>query len=119
MQACENNEPDAFFELANCYFEGSDGFPQDHEAAFELFVKGGQFGHAECLLNAGVMSYSGIGANQGKRQAFHFYQQAGEMGNLQAWSNLAAMYATGEGGVEKNMSVAKYLTEFVKNMSDR
>lgn len=119
LRACQHEEPDALYELGTCYAEGTDGFEQNNEKAFNAFVQGAAFNHSECLLNAGVMAYKGLGAKEDKRRAFLFYQKAGENGNLQAWSNLAAMYAFGEGGVEKNLPVARYLKEFVERMSSQ
>eukprot|EP01138_Halocafeteria_seosinensis_P008120 gb/GECG01008298.1/.p1 GENE.gb/GECG01008298.1/~~gb/GECG01008298.1/.p1 ORF type:complete len:572 (+),score=69.56 gb/GECG01008298.1/:1-1716(+) len=117
IRACAHEESDALYELGTCYATGSEEFEQDYENAFNAFVKGAALNHSECLLNAGVMAYNGLGTEKDKRRAFLFYQKAGENGNLQAWSNLAAMYAVGEGGVEKNLPVARYLREFVERMS--
>ena len=49
---------------------------------------------------------------QDHRKAFEMYQQAGELGSMQAWRNVAAMYATGE-GVPKCEQTARSIMQFV------
>jgi hypothetical protein len=50
---------------------------------------------------------------QDPKKAAELYQLAGELGCIQAWKNLATMYATGH-GVKKCEQTAQQLLDFVK-----
>jgi TPR repeat protein len=50
-------------------------------------------------------------------QAFLTYQRAAEGGSEQAWRNLAAMYALGQ-GTEKNETIAAHILKTIKGQGE-
>ena len=78
----------AIFTLGLKYRDGDDGFPQDYDKAFELFVRAGELGCAEAYCNVGVVYYNGRGVEIDKKKATHYFKLAAIGGNIEARYNL-------------------------------
>ena len=84
----ELDDAEAIFNLGNYYRDGEDGFPQDYDKAFELFVRAGDLGSAESYCNIGFAYENGNGAEIDKKKANHYYKLAAIRGNVNARYNL-------------------------------
>ena len=78
----------ATFTLGCNYRHGEDGFPQDYEKAFELYVRAGKLGSAESYNNVGRAYSNGNGAEIDEKKANHYYKLAAIGGNVYARYNL-------------------------------
>jgi TPR repeat protein len=63
------NDPGAICLLANCYFKGLDGFPQDQLKAIELFSRAADLGFSKAHSHLG-MDYYEVGDM--KKAKFHY-----------------------------------------------
>ena len=88
----EVSDADAIFKLGNNYRNGEDGFPQDFDKAFELFVRAGELGSAKAYNNVGHAYYNGRGAEIDKKKANHYFRLAAMGGDVYARHNLRALF---------------------------
>lgn len=112
-EAAAADHADALFELGDAHYHGRDGYPVSLVAALKYYERAAASGHAGALLSAGAMHYHGHGTKQDHEAAFGRYQAAADMGNMQAWRNIAAMYAAGE-GVPASVPTAKAILAMVQ-----
>ena len=84
----EVDDAEAMFRLGNNYRDGKDGFPQDYNKAFELFVRAGDIGHADAYSNIGRAYFNGKGAGIDKKKSKHYFKLAAIEGNVNARHNL-------------------------------
>ena len=81
----------------------------------DLLIRAAATNHPDALVTLGALHYSGLPAANlasDKRKAFELYNTAAELGSQQAWRNLAAMYALGD-GVPKSEEVARQIMSVV------
>ena len=78
----------AIFNLGNYYRRGDNGFPQDDDKAFELFVRAGELGCAKAYCLIGHAYYNGRGVEIDKKKANQYYKLAAIGGNINARHNL-------------------------------
>lgn len=113
-RAVEGGSVDAVFTRGHSHYHGTEGYQQSYEKALEDFISGAKAGHADCAVSAGAMLHSGTGVPKDQRQAFDFYQLAGELGSQEGWQNVVACYLSGE-GVTKSLETAQYIAETMLN----
>ena len=87
----EKGNADAFYRLAFYYAEGSDGMPQDHQKANELWLKAGELGCAKAYSKLGYSYDNGRGVEIDKMKAKHYWEFAAMNGNVHARFNLGAL----------------------------
>jgi len=109
-RAVDAGSVDAMFTRGHSYYHGTEGYVQNHQRAFEDFLRAADEGHAESAVSAGAMLHNGIGVQRNQTKAFELYQMAGELGSVEGWKNVVACYATGE-GVPKSLETAKYIAD--------
>ena len=80
----EVGDAEAIFTLGCYYGNGDNGFPQDYNKAFELFVRAGDLGHAGAYCNVGDAYEFGNGVEIDEKKANHYYKLAAMGGNVYA-----------------------------------
>jgi len=88
IKRVEMNDPIAIYNIGVCYREGTDGFPQDHVKALELWHRAGKLGHAGAYCKIGYAYNNGEGVEVDKKKARHYYELAAMKGNAMARFNL-------------------------------
>ena len=78
----------AIFTLGCNYHRGDNGFPQDYDKAFELFIRAGDLGSTGAYCNVGCAYYNGSSVEMDKKKANHYYKLAAIRGNVNARHNL-------------------------------
>ena len=79
-----HNHPGGIFNLAICYEQGV-GVKKSMTTARKLYEIASRFGHAKALYNLGVFSSQGLGgANKDSQQAKQYFEQAANLGNIEA-----------------------------------
>ena len=87
----ELGDSQAIFTLGCYYREGDDGFPQDYDKAFELFVRAGDLGHATAYCDVGSAYENGNGVEIDEKKATYYYKLAAIRGDVNARCNLGTM----------------------------
>lgn len=89
-------DPYAFYELANCYFEllGNRG---NEQLAFELYERAALLDHADAMNNLADMYFNGEGTEVDERKAFEWFTKAAHVGVAEAKYTLGIMYEQGIG----------------------
>jgi len=116
-QAANYGDADALFLRAYCLYNGEDGYSQDYSKALKGFIASGEAGNADGFVSAGAMLHRGgygTAVQQDQRRAFEFYQEAAEMDSKEAWRNLVACYALGE-GIPKCEQTSQYIAKTMLN----
>ena len=85
------NDPEALRTLGFHYTFGSDGFPEDHTKAVELYKRASELGSAAGHYNLGKSYILGRGVDKDVKKAIHHFQIAAMMGNELARHNLGTM----------------------------
>ena len=84
----ELDDAHAIYGLGCFYSKGSNGLPQDHAKALELWHKAAEFSHASALYNIGNAYYAGDGVERDENKAYHYWELAAMEGDAQARHNL-------------------------------
>ena len=87
----EKGNANACCMLAEAYWWGMYGFPQDRAKANELFLKAGELGCAGAYFNLGSAYQHGHGVEIDTKKSNHFFELAAINGNVQARNNLGCM----------------------------
>jgi TPR repeat protein len=113
-RAAEANHGPALLQLGQFLARGEEGFEQNARAAMEAFLRAGEQGEAGGFASAGALVYSGMGGSEPPNfvHALALYQRAADMGDLDAWRNIADMYERGQ-GVSQSAAHARYIREHV------
>ena len=90
----ELGDAEAIFTLGYHYRDGEDGFPQDDDKAFELFVRAGELGHAKAYWNVGYAYENGNGVEKDEKKANHYYKLAAIWGDMTSRSYLGVVEET-------------------------
>ena len=96
----ELGDAKAIYTLGCYYRNGDDGFPQDYDKAFELFVRAGDLGSAKAYNNAGYAYEIGRGVEINEKMADHYYKLAAIGGDINARHNLG-VYEEEEGNMNR------------------
>ena len=91
MKRVEANDAYAVRNLGCYYDKGTNGYPQDHKKAFELFRRAAELGHAGAYTNIGYAHNNGEGVEVDKEKANHYYELAAMRGDSMARHNLGVM----------------------------
>ena len=87
----ELGDAGAMSNLACWYYNGSDGLPQDHAKALELWHRAAELGHALSYHNIGSAYYAGNGVVRDEKKAKHYYELAAMGGDAVARYNLGVL----------------------------
>ena len=103
-EAAKSNDPNAYYELANCYFEmlGNRG---SEEQAFILYKRAAQKNHRDAMNNLADMYLNGEGTAIDEKKAFEWFTKAAELGVVEAMYTLGILYEQGL-GTEMNEAFA-------------
>jgi len=82
------NDAKAMLKVGINYFQGLEGYPQDHAKGLELWHRAGELGHVKSYCNVGVAYHDGIGVEVDKKKAIHYYELAAIGGCEKARYNL-------------------------------
>ena len=85
----EVGDTEAIFHFGCNYHRGDNGFPQDYDKAFELFIRAGDLGSTEAYSNIGYSYENGNGVEIDKKKANHYYKLAAIGGIVISRYNLA------------------------------
>ena len=77
----EVGDTEAIFHFGCNYHRGDNGFPQDYDKAFELFIRAGDLGSTEAYSNIGYSYENGNGVEIDTKKANHYYKLAAIEGN--------------------------------------
>ena len=95
-EAAKNNDPNAYYELANCYFEelGNRG---SEEQAFKFYERAALQNHPDAMNNLADMYLNGEGTAVNERKAYEWFLKAADCGVIEAMYTLGIMYEQGLG----------------------
>lgn len=93
----EKGDPEAQNDLGCCYYDGSDGFPQDYYLAYSWLSKAVEHGCLSGLVLIGECYYYGYGVEQNYSKAVKMYLRGTEIGDMECMDNLAYCYSKGIG----------------------
>ncbi len=111
LQAAELGDEEALYYLGTEAYE-----TKDYNGALKLWQRAGAEGSAEGWCNAGALLYQGCESfPPNVKEAFVAYQNAVELGSVEALRNLASMHARGE-GTPVDLKTAKYLLNFATKL---
>jgi hypothetical protein len=82
------NDPEAFVMLGDFYRNGSNGLPEDHEKAFELYTKAADLGSIIAHRRIGACYYDGKGTTNDVNKAKYYFEIAAMKGDTLARYNL-------------------------------
>ncbi len=92
QMAANSGSPQAQFDLAALYNEGTGGFAMDKVHACELFEKAADQGHLRAMHNAGFCYEAGTGGKKDDSKAIGYYTKAAEAGSTRAQHNLGILF---------------------------
>ena len=105
LQAAEQGNAEAQFNLGNMYREGR-GVRQDDAEAVRWYRQAAEQGDAQAQTNLGLMYANGLGVRQDDAEAFGWFRQAADQGFAIAQTNLGVMYDDGR-GVRQDRALAQ------------
>ncbi len=82
-----------------------------YDYAASVFGSHADKGNGDAQFNIALMYHSGLGVARDEGQALEWYERAAENGHEMAQAYLAAGYAEGWFGLEKNAQKARYWSE--------
>lgn len=103
-KAAKQNNRDAQFWLAYCYYHGF-GTEQNHEASFELFKQSAGQGSSDAMVFIALSYLKGKGVESNDSRALHWLNKAVELNNDYAIYLMGFMHASGK-AVTKNLKTA-------------
>ena len=108
-EAANNDDPNAYYELANCYIEelGNRG---SEAQAFTLYERAALKNHPDAMNNLADMYLNGEGTAIDEYKAHEWFSKAAELGVVEAMYTLGIMYEQGLGTeVNEDVAVQYYL----------
>ena len=87
----EANDPKAINNQGCYYRDGTNGYPQDHNKAMELFHRAAELGFAVAYGEIGWAYDRGSGVEVDEKKATHYYELAAISGDVQARYNLGQL----------------------------
>jgi len=94
----DKDNGEAFNMLAQHYYMGTAGVPQDDIKANELYLRAGELGCAAAFYNLGVAYNDGLGVEGDMKKAKHYYELAAMNGDAHARHNLGELELEGLSG---------------------
>lgn len=117
LQSVEKGYGPSLYLVADMYYHGKEGFPQDFKLAFDNYNRAAQIGHNEALYCLGTMYFHGKGTKQDLKAAFECYQQSATLGNRGSMIAMADMLTKGL-GCEKDVKQAEELMKIVQELEN-
>ena len=108
VEAAENGDAIAQFNLGLCYAEGT-GVIQDHTKAAEWYTKSAEQGNANAQNNLGVCYAKGTGVIQDYTKAAEWFTKSAEQGVGQ--TNLGLCYLKGDGAQQDYAKAFEWFRE--------
>ncbi len=96
IEAAEQGDPAAQFELGKQYAEGKE-VTQDYAESAKWYRKAAEQGHAIAQYGLGLAYYNANGVARDYSEAVKWFRKSADQGIALAQSNLGVMYARGEG----------------------
>jgi len=96
----EAKDAAAMYNLGNNYYNGTNGYLQDHTKALELWKQAGELGYSEAYCNIGYVYINGRGVEIDKKKAEHYWELAAIGGSVLARYNLG-IYEEDLGNMER------------------
>jgi len=84
----EANDPNAIFNLAIDYRDGTCGYSQDYTKALEVYHRAADLDHPKAYCDIGMAYYDGRGVEIDKKKAAHYFELASIKGDVCARYNL-------------------------------
>lgn len=108
-QATQHQQPAGFYGLGVCAEQGL-GMKQDLKLAFDYFTKALEGDPSLFIVYFKLAGFYRFGLKVPKNmpKAVEYYQKAGERGFVEAWLELALLFASGTEGVKQNKKNASY-----------
>ena len=97
LKKAESGDPQAQYDLAQLYGNGSKEIPRNQEAAFSWFMKAGEQGLAPAQYQVGRLLFYGQGVARNQQEAVNWYYVAAEQGHMEAQFELGKCYVLGKG----------------------
>ena len=107
VAASDYGSPEAQFEVARCYQNGT-GVEKNEENAVVWYKKAAEQGYAEAQKKLGDCYNYGTGVAKDLEQAFECYRKAAEQGNARAQNNLGVCYMKGSGIAKGPVQAAEW-----------
>lgn len=104
LNISDDADAEEIFDLAWRYDQG-ESIEQDHEKAFELYLKAANLNHEYAQNNVALMYEDGIGVTKNIEEAIRWYRKAAQQGNSDSQCNLGRLYQNGI-GLRKNYKLA-------------
>ena len=89
----ELNNATAICNIGDYYSKGTNGYPQDHVKALELWNKAAELGYAPGYHSIGCAYHYGNGVKVDEKKAIHYWELAAMQGHADARHNLGSMEA--------------------------
>ena len=86
----EVDDAEAMSNLGGCYYNGSNGLPQDYNKALELWHRAAKLGNTTSYYSIGAAYYEGNGVERDEKKAKYYWELAAMRGHVQARHNLGA-----------------------------
>jgi len=99
------NDPEALWQIGDCYFNGYGNLKEDNNKAVEYFRPSAEQGYAKAQNDLGLCYENGYGISKDSKKAFEWYSKAAEQGFAISQRKLGYFYHIGE-GVSKNFNKA-------------
>jgi TPR repeat protein len=101
LAAAEEGDVRAMVKVAESYYNGSGGFPQESLSAFVWFERAAERGDTEAMFRTAEMLRWGNGRLANLKEAELWYRRAADKGHAKAQEWLVHAYHTGD-GVERD-----------------
>lgn len=119
LESAQQGDPNAQFELAMKYYEGSNGVKKDYKKAVKWWRKVAEQGNADAQFNVGLMYANGNGVIKDEAEAFKWWHKSAEQGSKDAQLNVGVMYAVGNGVARDEQEAIKWLEKAAKQGEKR
>lgn len=95
-KAAQAGMTEAQLVLAEWYYFGKAGIPQDFQKAYPLYLSAAEKGNPVAQNAVGAMLYDGQGVPVDQKRAVEYYMRAAKQGNAKAQVNIGHEYLVGE-----------------------
>ncbi|MFZ1086839.1 MAG: tetratricopeptide repeat protein [Terracidiphilus sp.] len=92
IEAANNGNGPAQFDLGSLYNNGQGGMPVDKEQAFQLFLRAADQGQVKAMHNVGYCYQNGVGVKKNLDKAVYYYTKSANTDNERSQHNLAMVY---------------------------
>ena len=95
------NDTSAIQYLGTCFYNGTDGLPQDRAKALELWHRAAELGNARAYLSIGAAYDHGNGVERDIKKANYYNQEAAVRGEIRARFSLGAFEERNAGNYDR------------------